>query len=238
MRIRLPMRKSLFFVAAFLFALVALLPLGLAMRWLDLDARGFAAREAEGSVWFGFVREGRFGTVPLGDLEARLRFLPLVIGRARVDLDHSGEGEGFEGGITVSRHAFGVDDVRASLSPGPALGPLPGASFDLSDLSAQFADGVCASADGQVKATLAGDAAGIPLPRTLSGNARCDGGALLLPLAAQSGMERLDLRLFEDGRYRVELLLRPADEAARQRLATAGFTASGAAFALRTEGHF
>jgi general secretion pathway protein N len=51
-------------------------------------------------------------------------------------------------------------------------------------------------------------------------------------------MERLDLRLFEDGRYRVELLLRPADDAARQRLAAAGFTAAGAAFALRAEGHF
>ena len=238
MRIRLPMRRSLFFVAAFLFALVALLPLGLALRWLSLDERGFAAREAQGSVWLGIVREARFGSVPLGDLEARLRALPLAIGRARVDLDHAGEGEGFEGGVTVSRHAFGVDDVRATLLPGPAIGPLPAAAFDLSDLSAHFADGVCSSAEGLVKASLSGDAAGIPLPRTLSGNARCDGGALLLPLAAQSGMERLDLRLFEDGRYRVELLVRPADEAARQRLAAAGFTAAGAAFALRTEGRF
>ena len=238
MRVRLPMRKSLFFVAAFLFALLALLPLGLALRWLGMDDRGFAAREAQGSVWLGIVREARFGSVPLGDLEARLRAFPLAIGRARVDLRHSGEGEGFEGGITVSRHAFGIDDVEARLLPAPSVGPLPAASFDLSDLSAHFSDGVCASAEGLVKASLSGDAAGIPLPRTLSGNARCDGGALLLPLAAQSGMERLDLRLFEDGRYRVELLLRPADESARQRLAAAGFTASGAAFALRTEGHF
>ena len=238
MRIRLPMRRSLFFLAAFLFALVALLPLGLAMRWLGLDERGFTAREAQGSVWLGFVREARFGSVPLGDLEARLRVLPLVIGRARVDLDHSGEGDGLEGGITVSRHAFGVDDVRATVAPGPVFALVPGASFDLADLSAHFANGVCASADGTVKATLSGDTAGISLPRSLTGNARCDGGALLLPLVGQSGMERLDLRLFEDGRYRVELLLRPADEAARQRLAAAGFTASGAAFALRTEGHF
>ena len=238
MRFRLPMRRSLFFLSAFLFALVALLPLGLALRWLGLDERGFAAREAQGSVWLGITREARFGSLPLGDLEARLRFLPLVIGRARVDLDNTGEGQGFEGAVTVSRHAFGVDDVRATLSPGPALPLVPGASFDLSDVSAHFADGVCAGAEGLVKASLSGDAAGIPLPRALSGNARCDGGALLLPLVGQSGMERLDLRLFEDGRYRVELLLRPADEAARQRLAAAGFTAAGAAFALRAEGHF
>jgi general secretion pathway protein N len=238
MRIRLPMRKSVFFVAAFLFALVALLPLGLVLRWLSLDERGFSAREARGSVWLGITREARFGAIPLGDLETRLRFLPLVIGRARVDLEHSGKERGFEGAVTVSRHAFGVDDVSATLAPGPVFALVPGASFDLSDLSAHFADGVCAGAEGLVKATLSGDAAGITLPRTLSGNARCDGGALLLPLVGQSGMERLDLRLFEDGRYRVELLLRPADDAARQRLAAAGFTASGAAFALRAEGHF
>ena len=50
MRFRLPMRRSLFFIAFFLFALVALLPLGLALRWLSLDERGFSAREAQGSV--------------------------------------------------------------------------------------------------------------------------------------------------------------------------------------------
>ena len=237
MRIRLPLRRSLFFLAAFLFSLVALLPLGLALRWLSLDERGFAAREAQGSVWLGMVKEAQLGPVPLGDLQARLRGLPLLIGRARVDLDHLGEGEGFEGGISVSRHAFGVDDVRAVLAPGQ-VGPLPAASFDLDDLSFRFANGLCSSADGLVKATLAGDSSGVALPRSLSGNARCDGGALLLPLVGRSGMERLDLRLFEDGRYRIELLLRPADEAARRRLASAGFTAAGAALALRTEGRF
>ena len=35
----------------------------------------------------------------------------------------------------------------------------------------------------------------------MSGRARCDGGALLLPLQGASGMERLDLRLFADGRW-------------------------------------
>jgi general secretion pathway protein N len=89
-----------------------------------------------------------------------------------------------------------------------------------------------------VKASLAGEAGGVALPASLSGNVRCDGGALLLPLVSQSGMERLNLRLFEDGRYRVELILRPGDEAARQRLAAAGFTAAGPGLVLRTEGRF
>ena len=44
MRIRLPLGRSLFFLCAFLFALVALLPLRLALDWLGLDDKGFAAR--------------------------------------------------------------------------------------------------------------------------------------------------------------------------------------------------
>jgi general secretion pathway protein N len=237
MRICLPLGRSLFFLSFFLFALVALLPLGLALRWLSLDARGLSAREAQGSIWLGALREARFGSVPLGDLQARLRSLPLFIGRARVDLRRL-EGEGLSGGIAVSRHAFGVDDVTADLSAGPALAPLPVASLNLTDVSAHFADGLCASAEGLVKASLTGEAGGAALPAGLSGEARCDGGALLLPLASQSGMERLDVRLFDDGRYRFELLVRPSDDAARQRLVASGFAPAGAGYVLRAEGRF
>jgi hypothetical protein len=45
MRVRLPLGRTLFFVCAFLFALIALFPLRLALDWLSLDERGFAARE-------------------------------------------------------------------------------------------------------------------------------------------------------------------------------------------------
>lgn len=237
-RIRLPVGRSLFFLLAFLFALVALLPLGLAMRWLALDERGFAAREANGSIWLGALKEAQFGSVALGDLEARLRTLPLFIGRARTDVQRVGDSETLKGGVTVSRHAFGLDDVSAALPLGPAFAPLPLASLDLSDVSVHFADGQCASADGLVKAGLSGDSASAALPRGMSGRARCDGGALLLPLLSLSGMERLDIRLFEDGRYRFELGVRPTDDAARQRLAAAGFAPSGAAYVLRAAGKF
>jgi general secretion pathway protein N len=77
MRVRLPLGRSLFFVCAFLFALIALFPLRLALDWLALDERGFAAREAKGSIWFGGLSEAQFGTVALGDLTAELRTLPL-----------------------------------------------------------------------------------------------------------------------------------------------------------------
>ena len=61
MSFRLPFGRGAFFVAAFAFALVALFPLRLAIRWLGLDERGLAAREAEGSVWLGALKEAQLG---------------------------------------------------------------------------------------------------------------------------------------------------------------------------------
>ena len=239
MRLRLPLGRTLFFLCAFLFALVALLPLRLALDWLALDERGFAAREAKGSIWFGGLTEAQFGSVALGDLQAELRTLPLLIGRARVDLEREEDGaDGFTGGLTVSRHGFGIEDMTGQLDIGSAFAPLPIASFDLSDVSARFVDGQCAAAEGGVKANVAGDVAGLALPGGLGGNARCDRGALLLPLVSQAGMEALNIRLFEDGRYEVELAVRPADDVMRDRLISAGFLLTNSGYALRASGEF
>jgi general secretion pathway protein N len=238
MRVRLPLGRTLFFVCAFLFSLLALLPLRLALDWLGMDDRGFAAREARGSIWLGSLSEAQIGTVALGDLTAQLRTLPLFLGRARVDLSRTDEANRLVGSATVSRHSFGIDDMTARLELGSALAPLPVGGVDLSDVTAHFADGLCTSAEGLVRADVAADVAGITLPGGLSGNARCDRGALLLPLVGQSGMEALNLRLFEDGRYEVELAIRPVDDAMRDRLVAAGFGLSANGYALRSSGRF
>ena len=238
MRFRLPLGRSLFFVCAFLFALVALLPLRLALDWMGFDERGLAAREATGSIWLGALSEAQLGTIPLGDFATSLRTLPLFVGRARVDIERSDEESRLEGSATVSRHRFGIDDVTARLELGAALAPLPIAALDLGDVSAGFRDGLCASAEGLVTATLAGDVAGVSLPGGLSGNARCDEGALLLPLASQSGLEMLNIRLFEDGRYALELVVRPSDDLVRDRLIAAGFGLTANGYAFTAEGEF
>ena len=238
MRIRLPLGRSLFFLCALLFVLVALFPLRLGLDGLSLDERGFAAREAKGSVWFGTLSEAQLGSVELGDLQARLRTLPLFVGRARMDLERGGEADPFHASLTVSRHGFGVDDATGIIDVGTAFAPLPIASLELADVTVRFADGQCASAEGLVKATVAGDVAGLSLPAGLSGNVRCDEGALLLPLASQSGMETLDIRLFDDGRYEVELAVSPADDQMRDRLIASGFSLTGSGYALSIAGEF
>ena len=238
MRIRLPLGRTLFFVCAFLFAIIALLPLRLAIAWLDLDEQGLAAREAHGSIWLGGLSEAQFGPVALGDLGVSLRLLPLFTGRARIDLSRDDEASPFRGSVTVSRHDFAVNDMTARLDMGAALAPLPSAIVELTDVTAHFADGLCANAEGQVKATFAGSVAGMALPGGLSGAIRCDNAAILLPLASQTGMEALNVRLFHDGRYEVELAVRPIDDAMRNALLAAGFRLSGAGYALTSSGRF
>ncbi|MGF1549120.1 MAG: type II secretion system protein N [Sphingomonadaceae bacterium] len=238
MRVRIPLRRGIFFLCVLLFALVALLPLRLVLDWLALDERGLAAREARGSIWFGSLSEARFGSIALGDLTAELRTLPLLLGRARVDLDRIEEGKEFRAGLTVSRHSFGVDDATGSIAVGSAFAPLPVASLDLSDLSARFRDGLCHSAEGMVKASVAGDLGGLALPGGFSGQVRCEEGALLLPLVSQTGMEALNFRLDENGRYAVELVVRPADQGLADRLAAAGFALTPTGYVLAADGTF
>lgn len=204
MRIRLRWWRELFFLGALLFSLIALLPLRVALDWLGFADKGLAAREAEGSLWLGALAEARFGTVAMGDVTTRLRVLPLLIGRARLDLEQ--KDDGLRGALTLSRHGFGIDDATGTIEA-PALADLPPPALDLSDLSFRFGDGLCAEAGGLVKARFAGEVAGAPVAASFSGEPRCDGQALLLPLTSQSGTGRLDVRLFADGRYRLDLAL-------------------------------
>jgi general secretion pathway protein N len=206
MRLRKRWWRQIFFLCALLFSLAALLPLRFALGWLGYSDKGLAAREATGSVWLGALTEARFGTVALGDVGTRLRVLPLLIGRARLDLEQADDG--LRAGVTVSRHGFGIDGATGRIES-DALADLPPPTLDLSDVSVGFEDSMCVHAEGLVKASFAGELVGVPLTAGFSGEARCDGSAVLLPLVGQSGGDRLDVRLFADGRYRIDAALRP-----------------------------
>jgi general secretion pathway protein N len=241
MRIRLPFGRTLFFLGAFFLALLALLPMRLAMDWFGLDTRGVAAREVRGSVWYGALKEAQLGTVGLGDMGARLHGLPLLLGRARIGLNRQ-EGtpaDDFRGAATVTRNGFGLDDVtgRLQLTAG-ALGQLPLTQVDLSDVTARFENGQCTQAAGTVRAMVAGDVGGIALPAGLTGAARCDAGALLLAMNSQSSMETVEIRIFGDGRYQANVLIRSTDATLRDRMIAAGLTTTPQGYGLSVNGRF
>ena len=247
MRIRLPLGRGLFFLVAFLLSALALLPLRLVADWLRLGSTGVAARDAAGSVWGGALHGTQYRHTQLGDLAAGLRALPLLAGRARIELDR-GEGildgqpadrpDRLRAAVTVSRNSYGLSDATARLPLAQEFAPLPITAIDLAGVSARFVRGQCASAEGAVTVETSGNIAGLPLPTTMTGNARCDGGALLLPLAGATGAEQLALRFLGGNRYRATLSVRPTDPVIGQRLAAAGFVNAAGVYSLGIDGRF
>ena len=237
MRLRLATGRTALFGAMLVVCLLALLPLRLVLGMVGLGEQGLTARRVGGTLWGGRLVEARFGEVALGDVGARLGFWPLLVGRARLELDGAGA-RPLHGAVTVGRHAFGVDDMTASLATGQLFAPLPVTALDLDDASVRFRDGQCEQAEGRVRATLAGEAAGVPLPPVLSGPARCEAGALLLPLTSTAGTETATLRVFGDGRYRAEFALRASDPAVAVKLERAGFIGGAQGYRLAVEGRF
>ena len=228
------LRRALFFCGIFLVATVALLPLHIAINSLGLVQRGLTARDAKGSIWWGSLRDARFGPVPLGDLNVGLRFLPILVGRATLDLDSANGSKQLAGAAVVSRHSFGVEAMTGTLDVRAAAAPLPFQSLELADLSFRFVGSNCRSAAGKVTATVNGEEFGLPLTGGLTGNARCDGGALLLPLASQGGVVRVNMRADANGRISVELIVTDADAQVAERLTSAGFRRTNRGYVLRT----
>ncbi|MGK6323857.1 type II secretion system protein N [Sphingomonas sp. DT-51] len=239
MRIRLATGRRALFLALFALAIAAFLPMRLALGWAGLDAQGFTAREVTGSLWSGRLVEARFGDIALGDLDAGVSPLALLIGRARIALTGAGEDPSrqLSGVVELARNRAAVIGARGPVAPGNAFAPLPVTALDLDDVTVRFVDSACEQAEGRVRATLSGQFLGQPLPGAISGAARCDAGALLLPLTSGAG-EGVNLRLWQDGRYRAELTLVPSDPAVAARLDAGGFVANGAARTFAVEGRF
>jgi general secretion pathway protein N len=195
MRMRILTRRVMLFAALLALALLLFLPLRLVLGWAGGP---FQAREASGSVWSGALKEARIGKAALGDLSARLAFLPLLVGQARFEVERpSGAPDRFTGAFAVSARSRSAQSVTGTVPAEGAFGALPVTTLDLTDVTVRFRDDTCDFAEGLVRATLS--SAPEDLPTSLTGSARCDRGALLLPLNAGAG--GVELRLFGDGRW-------------------------------------
>jgi general secretion pathway protein N len=70
----------------------------------------------------------------------------------------------------------------------------------------------------------------------LSGAVGCDGDALLMPLVSQSGLEKINLRIWRSGRYVADMRVETGDAALAGALAKVGFADVGGARVLKVEG--
>jgi general secretion pathway protein N len=239
-RIHLRARPAILFAGLLLIGLIIFLPMRLALGWAGLGEEGFTARRVTGSIWDGVIRDAMFGDVALGSLEASVSPLSLLVGHARISVDGRATGiEGaLHGALVSSRTRRGVDALSGVLPTGRAFAPLPVTQLTLDAVTVNFVGDTCTDAKGRVTAALGGDVAGVALPAEVSGNARCDDGALLLPLASQSGNETIALRVTGAGAYTAALTLVPSDPATAAKLAALGFVAAGNGYQLSVDGRF
>ncbi len=238
--IALKTRPLALFGAMMLAALIALFPLRLAIGVFGLAEEGLSAREVTGPVWWGGLGEARFGEVALGDVSAGMSPIQLFVGRARIDVEGQEDTPNatLHGALSFSRNTSGVDDVSAIVPAGDAFAPVPITSITLDDVSVRFRDGRCERAEGKVTAAIAATMPQLNLPPTLSGNARCEAGALLIPLASQSQTEAIAVTIEADGKYRAVLAVRPSDPAAGVGLMAAGFKQAVGGYRMTVNGNF
>lgn len=208
--------------------LIVLLPLRLALG--VFASENVSARSVEGSVWDGRVADLNVGSLPLGTVDAGLEPLPLLIGRAQFAISREG--------LSAKGGAHGISNASGSIALPDGLGGLPVTAVTFNRFSIQMDGGGCAQAEGTLGVTLASFGPLMPNGLALSGTARCENGALVVPMRGPQGMERLALRLTRDGRWQADLTLTGLPQEAADALRAGGFDARPGGIGIGTSGSF
>ncbi|HEX7741292.1 MAG TPA: type II secretion system protein N [Sphingobium sp.] len=236
MGLHLSRRMRIMLILLFAFGLILFMPMRIALGLTGIERFGVAARDVRGSIWGARIDQLMLGSVAVGPVRAALSPLSLLMGRVRVDIwRKDGAADDVSGAMTMGFGRIGVDDVTGVIPLGRAFAPLPVGSFVMDDLTAYFSGDRCGHAEGRVRAQMAGQFPGLNLSQGLSGTAVCDGDALLLPLVSQSGLEKVNLRLWRSGRYVAEMRVETSDATLADALARSGFVAVGDARVLKVE---
>jgi general secretion pathway protein N len=198
------------------------------------------ARKVDGIIWDGSIRDLRLGKVAVGDVNARLLFSPLFMGRAEILLSRGNSPfvPGINGSVSRGISGVSVRNLFATLPVGVLLAPFPAENIQFEGFSARFADGKCMNAGGQVRLTLSDTIPGLNLQNGMLGQPRCDGAQLLLPLVSQSAMERADIRVSADGSYTVTVMLNADLGGQAAVLSLTGFRPVDGGYRLLQKGRF
>jgi len=226
-------------------ALIALtlLPMRLALGWLGLEQAGLSSAAISGSVWHGHLTAVHWGkpgeaALDLGDIDAALAPLPLLLGRAQMHFTRAGDGTQMpplDGRIESGWGARSISGLTGSVAGSGGLA-LPIERIEFADVAVRFDGARCSAASGRLRVMLVLPIPGLEMRHGLSGTARCAGGRLLLPLMGESGMERITLSVAGDGRYAARLSIRSTDAILSAALAAAGFAPGPDGLAMQMRG--
>jgi general secretion pathway protein N len=205
-----------------------------------LASDAIAARKVEGIVWDGAIRDLQVAGLRIGDVNARLHALPLLLARAKFSLARGDAplAPGITGSITRGLGGFSVEGLTATLPVASLFAPLPAANLEFRDFSARFIAGRCVDSGGSVRLTMPAGIAGLDLSNGLLATPRCERGQLLIPLLSQSAMEHVDIRIAADGGYSATIFLEGDRAEQAGALSLAGFRPVAGGFRMVTKGKF
>ena len=215
---RIPLLIMVFAVALAV-GMIVFWPLRAGLAATNAGSLGLSARDVTGTIWSGRLEGAALGVQPLGDLRARVCFLPLLGGETRLSLT----GEGAFQGVFIRRgDAIAVEalDMRAPIS---ALGLSGSGTVTLSQAAFAFDSARCEAASGRARIEgLAGSGWTAPM---LEGPLACEEGRLVARLHGQDAAVDLAATLAFDrsGRWTMDLVVRPADPLISAALLAQGF---------------
>ncbi|WP_164844063.1 type II secretion system protein N [Croceicoccus ponticola] len=205
---RLARRTKLALLLLVFIALGALFPLRLALGAANA-AGSLTAREVDGTVWSGAAGDLHAGSLPLGSLYVGLRPLPLLLGRAEFALDRPAmPGQAQFGAVTRGGDGWSVvKDANGELDVAGLMAPLPVRALTFADFAMEMRGGRCVSASGTLGIVISALGPVLPAETIMAGPARCEDGALFVPMQGPSGTERLNMKLDPDGKWHADLVL-------------------------------
>lgn len=237
-----PSRRFWFAVAAlFAIAAIAFMPLRWALAVAVPEKSMLAASGTDGTIWSSRIYDAHLGKMGIGTLDAGLQPLGLFLGRAGFWFEQpSTTGQpGFRGMVSKSLGGIAADGVNGVVPVAEILPGFPSAQIEFDDVSVTYAAGKCRAASGSVRLKPQGSMfAALGVDAGLMGRVRCEAGDLLLPLASASAMERVELRIAADGRYRATVQLQQPSAEIAPMLSLAGFAPIAGGYRKSGKGRF
>ncbi|MDE2562380.1 MAG: type II secretion system protein N [Sphingomonadales bacterium] len=215
--------------ALFVVFLIAMFPLRIALGWAGAGRGRVTAQAVQGSIWSGRIGALNVGPLPLGTVDAGLKPLPLLLGRAEVWVERSAGAneEPFRAIASGSGGDLSLRHVNGTLPLAGTAGALPVDAVGFSEFAIEMRGGKCESAEGTVSLRIAPVSALLPDALSLSGQARCQDGALAVPMRGPTGMEQLLFKAQGDGKWTADLVLTGLPVEVSGPLLDMGFSARG-----------
>ncbi|MEM9809652.1 MAG: type II secretion system protein N [Pseudomonadota bacterium] len=220
-------------VVTFLAGMIAQFPLAAIVDRAGLPI-GYTG--VSGTIWNGEIRGLQASGQRVGDATLKVQALPLLTGRLLADVTLRGEGVHLDGrvglrGATLVAHDLDADVRLERFALRDVFGQRLRGQLQANVKEFAFDRKGCRAADLTVHTDAIKQSLGAFADRgfDLSGQGRCEGDALVVPLsgAADDGSLAAELRLTPDGRYRSELSVIPEALALGAYLQSVGFERDG-----------